>query len=49
MAEPKAERGVPVGADAPTFELPAIDGSTVTLEHFKGKQPVVLIFYRGWW
>ncbi len=49
MAETKTERGVPVGTVAPAFSLSAIDGSTVTLEHFRGKQPVVLVFYRGWW
>jgi len=45
MAEPKAERGVRVGSIAPTFSLPAADGSMVTLEQYRGKQPVVLIFY----
>ncbi len=49
MAEPKAEHGVPVGTIAPPFSLPATDGSTVALEQFRGKQPVVLVFYRGWW
>ncbi len=49
MAETKVEQGVPVGTIAPTFSLPAIDGSTVALAQFRGKQPVVLVFYRGWW
>ncbi|CAA9307467.1 MAG: hypothetical protein AVDCRST_MAG93-5004 [uncultured Chloroflexia bacterium] len=49
MSESKAERGVSVGTIAPTFSLPATDGSIVNLEHFRGKQPVVLVFYRGWW
>jgi len=49
MAETNVKRGVPVGTVAPTFSLPAIDGSTVALEQFRGKQPVVLVFYRGWW
>ena len=49
MAEQTAERGASVGTTAPTFTLPATDGSTVALEDFRGKQPVVLVFYRGWW
>ncbi len=49
MAETKAERGVPVGTGAPTFSLPAIDGGTVALEQLRSEQPVVLVFYRGWW
>ncbi len=49
MAEHPAERGAPVGTAAPTFTLPAADGTTVALEGFRGKQPVVLVFYRGWW
>ncbi len=49
MAQQTAERGVPVGQAAPTFRLEAADGSAVALEEFRAKQPVVLVFYRGWW
>ncbi len=49
MAEAKTERGVPVGTLAPIFRLDAIDDTVVSLEQFRGKQPVVLVFYRGWW
>ncbi len=49
MAEETAERGTPIGTVAPTFTLPATDGTAVALEAFQGKQPVVLVFYRGWW
>jgi hypothetical protein len=30
---------------APAFALPASTGQTVRLEEFRGKQPVVLVFY----
>ena len=30
---------------APAFALPASTGETVRLEQFRGKQPVVLVFY----
>jgi peroxiredoxin len=30
---------------APAFALPASTGETVRLEAFRGKQPVVLVFY----
>jgi peroxiredoxin len=49
MAKTTAERGVPVGTVAPTFSLPASDGSTVALEQFRSEQPVEVVFYRGWW
>ena len=34
-----------VGDVSPGFELPASDGSTVSLESFRGKKSVVLCFY----
>jgi peroxiredoxin len=37
---------VPVGAQAPDFELTAIDGTQVKLSDLRGK-PVVLVFLRG--
>ncbi len=49
MAERTAERWAQVDQSAPTFTLPAADGSAVALEDFRGKHPVVLVFYRGWW
>ena len=33
------------GEAAPAFALPASTGQTVRLEDYRGKQPVVLIFY----
>ncbi len=37
--------GLQVGDPAPFFSLPASDGSTVTLDDYKGKQPVLLFFH----
>lgn len=33
------------GEAAPAFALPASTGETVRMEDYRGKQPVVLIFY----
>lgn len=35
-----------VGSKAPDFQLPANDGSEVSLSHFQGKSVVVLFFVR---
>lgn len=40
---------VAVGAPAPDFTLEALSGPPVTLSQFRGKQNVVLVFYRGHW
>jgi len=40
---------VAVGAQAPDFTLEALTGPPVTLSQFRGKQNVVLVFYRGHW
>jgi peroxiredoxin Q/BCP len=37
---------VSVGAEAPGFTLPAIDGREVSLSDYKGR-PVLLVFLRG--
>ncbi|GAB4415503.1 MAG: hypothetical protein Kow00106_10910 [Anaerolineae bacterium] len=37
--------GLQVGDAAPFFSLPASDGSTVTLDDYRGKQPVLLFFH----
>jgi len=40
---------VGVGAAAPDFSLVDHHGKKVTLAEWKGKSPVVLVFYRGYW
>lgn len=40
---------VTVGIAAPDFTLERLGGGTVTLSQFRGKQHVVLVFYRGYW
>jgi len=40
---------VRVGHTAPDFSLTSLAGPTVTLSSFRGKQNVVLVFYRGHW
>jgi cytochrome oxidase Cu insertion factor (SCO1/SenC/PrrC family) len=40
---------VAVGSEAPDFTLESLTGPPVTLSQFRGKQNVVLVFYRGHW
>ena len=40
---------VRVGIAAPDFTLESKDGTLVTLSSFKGKENVILVFYRGYW
>jgi len=38
-----------VGEPAPDFTLPDATGRPVALADYRGKKPVVLVFYRGYW
>ena len=38
-----------IGETAPDFTLMDHRGTKVTLSDAKGKSPVVLVFYRGYW
>jgi hypothetical protein len=38
-----------VGERPPDFQLPDASGRPVTLSDYRGKKPVVLVFYRGHW
>lgn len=40
---------VKVGDMAPDFSLRSKDGDVITLSSFRGKEAVVLVFYRGHW
>lgn len=40
---------VKVGDPAPDFTLENVDGKKISLSDFRGKQNVVLAFYRGRW
>ena len=40
---------ISVGEVAPDFTLEDQDGHRVTLSAVRGKSPVVLVFYRGYW
>jgi hypothetical protein len=46
---PGGPPAVQVGARAPDFTLADADGRPVSLAEFRGKKPVVLVFYRGYW
>jgi hypothetical protein len=38
-----------VGERPPDFTLPDAAGRPVTLRDYRGRKPVVLVFYRGYW
>ena len=40
---------VAVGDAAPDFTLEDQNGKKITLSDSRGKNPVVLVFYRGYW
>jgi cytochrome oxidase Cu insertion factor (SCO1/SenC/PrrC family) len=44
-------RGTPIGVGdvAPDFTLEDQDGRKINLSDARGKSPVVLVFYRGYW
>jgi energy-coupling factor transporter transmembrane protein EcfT len=46
---PDAPTALRVGERPPEFTLPDAAGRPVTLGDFRGKKPVVLVFYRGYW
>jgi len=46
---PEAHTTLRVGEQAPDFNLPDAGGQAVSLAEHRGKKPVVLVFYRGYW
>lgn len=46
---PAREKAVGVGDIAPDFALEDEQGRKVALADARGKEPVVLVFYRGYW
>jgi hypothetical protein len=46
---PDAPTALRVGERAPDFTLPDATGRPVSLADYRGKKPVVLVFYRGYW
>ena len=46
---PDAPTALRIGERAPDFTLPDATGKPVTLSHYRGVKPVVLVFYRGYW
>ncbi len=49
MQLPPGQGVLAVGEAAPDFALPNQDGEDVRLSSFKGRGPVLLVFYRGHW
>ena len=48
-ASAEAAKPLAVGAKAPSFTLPAVDGTMVNLAHEFAAGPTILVFYRGSW
>ena len=46
---PDVPTALRVGERPPDFTLPDAAGRPVTLADYRGKKPVVLVFYRGYW
>ena len=46
---PESPTAFRVGEPAPDFTLLDASGKPVTLADYRGKKPVVLVFYRGYW
>jgi cytochrome oxidase Cu insertion factor (SCO1/SenC/PrrC family) len=49
MRVPTTPSAFVVGQAAPDFTLPDSTGRSVSLADYRGRQPVVLVFYRGYW
>lgn len=49
MRVPMTPTRLVVGQPAPDFTLPDAAGRPVTLSDYRGRQAVVLVFYRGYW
>lgn len=49
MRVPATPTQLAVGQPAPDFALPDAAGRSVRLSDYRGRQPVVLVFYRGYW
>jgi hypothetical protein len=46
---PVTSTALRLGERPPDFTLPDATGRPVTLADYRGRKPVVLVFYRGYW
>ena len=46
---PNTPTALHVGERPPDFTLPDASGRPVSLADYRGKKPVVIVFYRGYW
>jgi hypothetical protein len=49
MRVPPTPPALAVGQPVPDFTLPDSAGRPASLAEYRGRQPVVLVFYRGYW
>jgi peroxiredoxin len=46
---PATPTALHLGERAPDFTLPDATGRPVSLAEYRGRKPVVIVFYRGYW
>jgi hypothetical protein len=46
---PDTPTALRIGEPPPDFTLPDAAGRPVSLADFRGKKPIILVFYRGYW
>ena len=49
MRVPVTRTQLAIGQPAPDFTLPDAAGRPVSLAEYRGRRPVLLVFYRGYW
>jgi len=49
MKLPEPQQGLAVGQAPPPLTLPNQDGQPISLADYRGRGPVLLVFYRGHW
>ncbi len=49
MAADRPGHALALETSAPDFALTATDRQIVALADYRERQPVLLVFYRGWW
>ncbi len=49
MKVPASPPAFVIGRPAPDFTLPDAAGHPVRLADYRGRKPIVLVFYRGYW
>lgn len=49
MRLPPPQKDLAIGSQPPDFTLPSHEGAPISLSDYRGKGPVFIVFYRGFW